>query len=79
LTDGFAAKTKPTIHGADADELEQHAVGATMHNAFYRRVREVADRVGAFFFAAVEFGYIRDELPRDWIRCVVRIDEVATA
>ena len=47
-----------------------------MHNAFYRRVREVTDRIGAFFFAAVEYGYIRDELPRDWIRRVVRIDEV---
>ena len=54
-------------------ELEQHAVGIAMHDAFDRTVRVVADRIGRLARARLELRRIRHELARDRI---VRIGSV---
>ena len=45
--DHFASKTKPAIHRADMNQLEQHAVGIAVDDAGDRRMGIVADRIGA--------------------------------
>src|SRR6266540_1121630 len=60
--DHLAAEAEPAIHRTDMDELEQHAIGIAVHDAFDRAVRVVADRVGRLLRLLVELGRIGDEL-----------------
>ena len=45
--DHLAAEAEPAIDRADVHQLEQHAVGIAMHDARDRRMRVIADRIGA--------------------------------
>ena len=56
-------------------ELEQHAVGIAVHDAFDRAVRMVADRVGVLFRLRSSSAAIGHELPRDRIVRVGGIDQ----
>ena len=46
-SDHLAAEAEAAIDRADMNELEQHAVGIAMHDACDRRMRVIADRIGA--------------------------------
>src|SRR5713226_8430228 len=58
----LAAEAEAAIDWADMDRLEQHAVAMAVDDALDRRVRLVADRIGAFFRRGVELGRARHEL-----------------
>ena len=66
-SDHLAAKTEPAIHRADMHQLEQHPVGIAMHDAGYRRMRVVADRIGLLAGSNRQLFRARDVLPRDRI------------
>ena len=46
-----------------------------MHDAAHRRMHVVADRIAAFLRSRVEFGDVGNELPRDRVGAVGRIDQ----
>ena len=46
-----------------------------MHDAGHRRMRIIADRIGVLPGLLDQFGSIRDELPRDRIIGIIRIDQ----
>ncbi len=46
-----------------------------MHDALDRRMRVVADRIGQLLRLRLEFGRVRDELPRNGIVRIGTIDE----
>ena len=75
-SDHLAAEAEAAIHRADVRELEQHAVGIAVHDAFDRAVRIVADRVGAFLRPSFKLGRIGHELPRDRIVRVGAVDQL---
>ena len=54
--DHLAAETETAIYRAGIDELEQHAVGIAVDDAFKRAVGAVADRIAALSRFAVQFG-----------------------
>ena len=55
--------------------LEQHAVGIAVHDAFDRAMGAVADGIGHLLGTDVELGRIGNELARDRIVWIGRIDE----
>ena len=57
------------------DQLEQGAVGIAVHHALDRRMRLVADRVGQFLRERHELVRARDELARDRIGRIGRVDQ----
>jgi hypothetical protein len=54
-------------------QLEQNAVGITMHDALDRRMRVVADRIGKFLGTRLEFGGVRNKLPGDRVMWIVAV------
>jgi len=74
--DTLAAEAEPAINRADVDELEQNAVGIAMHDPFHRRMRIVADRIGAFLRTHNKLPRIGHKLPRNRIGTVIRMDEL---
>src|SRR3989442_13335596 len=54
----FAAETKAAIRGTDVDRLEQHPVRGPVHDALYRAMGTVPDRVAHLLRAAVELGLV---------------------
>ena len=73
--DHFAAEAKAAIDRADMDGLEQHAVGIAVHDARDRTVRLVADRIGHLLGPRLELSRIGNELARDRVARIGRIDE----
>ena len=73
--DHFAAETEAAIHRADVNQLEQHPVGIAVHDAGNRRMRVIADRIGALARLAHQFLRARNELPRDRIVGIIGIDQ----
>ena len=57
------------------DELEQHAIGIAVHDAGHRRMRIVTDRVGVLAGRCHQFLRARNELSRDGIGGIVRLDQ----
>ena len=72
----LTAETKAAIGCADMDGLEQHPVGIAVHNALDRAMRVVPDRVHHLLGPAFELGIVRDELARDGVMRIGRIDEL---
>ncbi len=73
--DHFAAKTKTAIDGADVNELEQHPVGVAVHNTGNRRMAVIADRIGVLAGPRQQFLGARNELARDGIVGITRVDQ----
>jgi hypothetical protein len=71
----FAAKAKAAIDRADIDRLEQHAIGIAVHDALDRAMGAVADGIGHLLRADLELGRIRNELARDRVARVGRVDQ----
>ena len=57
------------------NELEQHAVGIAVNDAFHRAVGVVADRVRLLFGPRVEFRRIGDELQRNRVVRIRGVDQ----
>ena len=74
-SDHFAAEAEAAIDRADMHELEQHAVGITMHDAGDRRMCVVADWIGALAWCSHQLLRARNELPRDGIGGIIGIDQ----
>src|SRR5713101_7815439 len=72
----FAAEAEAAIDRADMKRLEQDPVGITMHDALERAMRAIPDRVGALLRLYVELGRIGNELARDRVARIGRIDEL---
>jgi hypothetical protein len=75
--DHFAAEAEAAIDRADVHQLQQHAVGIAVHDAFDRAVRVVADRIGALLRMRMQFAAIGNELPCDRIVFVRCIDQIS--
>jgi hypothetical protein len=73
--DHLAAKTKPAIHRTDMDQLEQHSIGIAMHDPADRRMRMIANRIGVLARSSHQFLSAWNELPRDRIVGIIRIDQ----
>ena len=58
------------------DELQKYPVGITVHHALERAVNVIADRVGVFLGLNIKLGRIRNQLPRDRIIRIGRVDEL---
>ena len=58
----FAAKAKTAIDRTGMDQFEQHAIPVTMNNTGNRRMRLVADGIGALFGCGLKFGFAGDKL-----------------
>ena len=67
----LAAEAKTAIDRADMQQLQQHAIGVAMHDAFDGRMGMVADRVGMLVWQRIEFAQIRQELPRDRVGGII--------
>ena len=74
-TDRFAPKAETAIDRADRDELQQHAIAIAVHQAGQGGLRRVADGIVEFGRPAIEFAGIGEELPRDRVRRIVRVDQ----
>jgi len=72
----FATEAETAIDRADMDGLEQHAVGIAVHDALDRTMGVVADRVGRLLGTDVELGRIGNELARDRVVRIGRIDQI---
>src|SRR5690606_30403567 len=59
------AEAEPAVHRADTYDLEQHAVGVTMHDTGYGGVTMIADGVGDLARRRIQLAAIGHELPRD--------------
>jgi len=57
-------------------ELQQHAVGVAVHDAFDRAVGVIADRIGVLFRAHLKLGRVGHDLPRDRIVRVGAVDQL---
>src|SRR5689334_1011572 len=57
------------------DRLQQHAIGIAMDDAFDRLMRVIADRIGALFRRDRQLARIGDELSRDRVASIGRIDQ----
>ena len=71
----LATEAKAAIDRADMDGLEQHAIGIAVHDAFDRAVGTVTDRIGSLLGTDIELGRVGNELARDRIVWVGRIDQ----
>ena len=71
----LAAEAEAAVDRAHGDELQEHAVGVAVHDARHRALEPVADGVGAFGRVPVELARIGNELARDWVVGVGRIDQ----
>ncbi len=56
-------------------ELQQHAVRMAVHDALDRACRIIADRIGALLWRRRELRRIGNELPRDRVIRIGRIDQ----
>ena len=70
------SETEAAVDGTHVRQLEEHAVGIAVHDAFDRAQRVVPDRIGAFLRPSIELGRIWNELARDWIVRIGRIDQL---
>ena len=74
-SDHLAAETEAAVYRADANDLQEHAVGVAVHEAGYRALCMVADRVGVFSSVGDEFGGAGNELAGDGVGRIIRFDE----
>lgn len=58
----LTSKTEPAIDLAIAGHVQDHPIGIAMGQAGHRAVRQVADRIGQFLGADVQFARVGDEL-----------------
>src|ERR1700730_16036367 len=73
--DHLAPEAEAAIDGARGDELQDDAVAVAVDEAREWALEAVADGVVAFLLAAVKLARIRDELSRDRVGGIARIDE----
>ncbi len=73
--DTLAAEAEAAIDGADRDELDQHPVGIAVDEPLDRTLRVVADRIVALGRIALKLAPVGDELARDRVAWVVRVDQ----
>ena len=71
----LAAEAEAAIDRADVHGLQQHAVGIAVDDALDRRMREVADGIGALLRRDVQFRCIRHELAGDGIVRIGSVDQ----
>src|SRR5439155_6724602 len=71
----LAAETEPAIDRTDMNELEQHPVGIAMDDAGDGRMHVVADRIGALAGPLHQLPGIRNELSRDRVVGIFRVDQ----
>ena len=74
--DHLAAEAEAAIDRADADELQQHAVGVAVHDARHRALQVVTDRIGVLGRVALELARIGNELQRDRVVGIGPIDQL---
>jgi hypothetical protein len=74
-SDLLAAKAEAAIDRAHMHRRQQHAVGIAVHDALYRAFGVVADGIGALPGRVHELARVGQELPRDRIGRIGRIDE----
>ena len=74
-SDHFAAETEAAVDRADAHDLQEHAVGVAVHEAGYRALGVIADRVGVFSSVGDEFGGAGNELAGDRVGRIIRLDQ----
>ena len=73
--DHFTAKTETAIDRANVNQLEQHPVGIAMHDAADWRMRVIADWIGILAWDAHQLLNGWDELSRDRIIRIARVDQ----
>src|SRR4029078_1840386 len=74
--DHLAAEAKAAIDRADMRQLEQYAVGISVHDALDRTVDVVPDRIHELLGAMIELRRIRNELTRDGIVRITSVDQI---
>src|SRR5258708_19288259 len=72
----LAAETEAAIGCADMDGLEQHPVRIAAHDALDGAMRVVPDRAGHLLRPALELGLVGNELARNGVMRIARIDEL---
>jgi hypothetical protein len=75
MPDHLATEAKTAIDRADMDGLEQHAIGVAVYDALDRAVGAVTDRIGRLLGTDIELGRVGNELARNRVVWVGRIDQ----